>query len=230
MKRSEINALIREAEAFFAEHRFTLPPWGYWSREDWRSRDPATCREIFDHALGWDLTDFGRGDYDSLGLLLFTVRNGKPGDRVRSYAEKIMIVKEGQVTPLHFHWSKAEDIINRGGGNLVIELFGSDADEELTRDDVTVSTDGVVRVVPAGEPLVLKPGESITLMPGMYHRFYGQEGSGTVLVGEVSTCNDDNADNRFHEELGRFPDIDEDEAPYRLLVNDYGQLVGEDAS
>ena len=39
--------------------------------------------------------------------------------------------------------------------------------------------------------------------------------------GEVSMCNDDNCDNRFYEPLGRFPTIEEDEPPYRLLCNEY---------
>ncbi len=42
-----------------------------------------------------------------------------------------------------------------------------------------------------------------------------------MLIGEVSMCNDDNTDNRFLKPLGRFPTIEEDEAPYRLLCNEY---------
>ena len=36
-----------------------------------------------------------------------------------------------------------------------------------------------------------------------------------------SQCNDDETDNRFYEKVGRFPEIEEDEAPYRLLCNEY---------
>jgi D-lyxose isomerase len=43
-----------------------------------------------------------------------------------------------------------------------------------------------------------------------------------VLVGEVSTVNDDSTDNRFFEPVGRFPEIIEDVAPRHLLVGDYG--------
>ena len=46
-------------------------------------------------------------------------------------------------------------------------------------------------------------------------------GTGDVLIGEVSMCNDDNTDNRFYESVGRFPEIEEDEPPYRLLCNEY---------
>ena len=53
----------------------------------------------------------------------------------------------------------------------------------------------------------------------LYHKFWGAEDR--VLVGEVSMVNDDNADNRFYEPTGRFPEIKEDETPLYLLVNDY---------
>ncbi len=42
-----------------------------------------------------------------------------------------------------------------------------------------------------------------------------------MLLGEVSQCNDDNSDNRFNPPVGRFPAIEEDEAPYRLLCSEY---------
>ena len=42
-----------------------------------------------------------------------------------------------------------------------------------------------------------------------------------MLIGEVSCVNDDHNDNVFHEPQLRFPDIEEDEEPYRLLVCDY---------
>jgi hypothetical protein len=221
MKRSEINTEIRSAESFFQTHGFYLPSWGHWTPERWKQLPEEEIGGIDELGLGWDLTDFGGGDFDSRGLLLFTLRNGRPEADLRRYAEKVMVVKEDQVTPLHFHWQKTEDIIVRGGGNLVVELFQSDENEEPTNNPVTVMTDGLTRTVTAGEPLVLRPGESITLTPRLYHKFYGQAGSGTVLVGEVSTVNDDAHDNRFYEPVGRFPEIVEDEALHRLLVGDY---------
>ena len=42
-----------------------------------------------------------------------------------------------------------------------------------------------------------------------------------VLAGEVSRVNDDHTDNRFLEKAGRFPAIEEDAPPLRLLVGDY---------
>ncbi|WP_407543294.1 D-lyxose/D-mannose family sugar isomerase [Deinococcus radiomollis] len=46
-----------------------------------------------------------------------------------------------------------------------------------------------------------------------------------VLAGEVSTINDDAGDSRFLNPLGRFPAIEKDEAPYRLLVGDVTALA-----
>ena len=220
MKRSEINQLIEEAEAFFKEKNFILPPWAYWSPDKWQGM-AETCSEIKENMLGWDLTDFGSRNFHIRGLLLFTIRNGNPQIDHKPYSEKIMIVEENQETPMHFHWKKMEDIINRGGGNLVIELYNSTADEQLADTEVLVKIDGIVRKIAAGGQVILNPGESITLEKGMYHRFYGEGGKGKVLVGEVSAVNDDNTDNRFLEKLGRFPDIVEDIKPLHLLVSDY---------
>jgi D-lyxose ketol-isomerase len=191
---------------------------------EWKENLGET-NEIRNNFLGWDITDFGSGDFKTRGLFLFTIRNGKFGVDNKPYAEKIMIVEENQETPMHFHWSKMEDIINRGGGNLVIELYNSNSDNTLAASDVKFKTDGISRNVPAGGKVILEPGESITLEQGMYHRFYGEEGKGTVLVGEVSAVNDDTSDNCFMEEIGRFPVIEEDEQPIHLLVGDYKKFL-----
>jgi len=224
MKRSEINQLIQQSKDFFRQMQFSLPPWAFWRPADWKGKY-ETCSEIVDNSLGWDLTDFGCGDFKNRGLILFTIRNGKPGKDKKPYAEKIMIVDEMQETPYHFHWSKMEDIINRGGGNLVMELYASDANEELSQKSFVVKTDGVVRRLNPGDKIVLTPGESICLEQGIYHRFYGEPGKGKVLVGEVSAVNDDNTDNRFYEPVGRFPEIEEDEEPLHLLVSDYTKYL-----
>lgn len=224
MKRSEINQILKNAKAFMAEKQFVLPPWAYWSVEDWKKNRENTT-EIIDNMLGWDITDFGSGDFYNRGLFLFTIRNGKFGVDRKPYAEKIMIVEEEQETPMHFHWAKMEDIINRGGGNLVIELYNSTKDEKLDTSDAVVKVDGVKRIVPAGGKVVLTPGESVCLEQGNYHRFYGEAGKGKVLVGEVSTVNDDSNDNCFYEEIGRFPVIEEDEQPVHLLAIDYSKFL-----
>ncbi len=222
MKRSEINAIIRDADAFARGLNFHLPPFAYWTPEEWRQKGPEAS-EIVENGMGWDITDFGLGDYANVGLFLFTLRNGDPADlasgKGKLYAEKLLIVDVGQITPFHFHWLKTEDIIVRGGGKLAVQLYNATKDEEIADTDVTISTDGVRRTVKAGTTLIFSPGESITLPPYCYHKFWGVEER--VLVGEVSTVNDDAADNRFYKPVGRFPEIEEDEAPLHLLVNDY---------
>lgn len=226
MKRSEINCLIKKAEKFFNRMNFILPPFAGWTYPaDWK-KNTGKSREIFDCSLGWDLTDFGSGDFNKTGLLLFTVRNGIKDSKTyrKTYAEKIMIVEPFQVTPMHFHWQKMEDIINRGGGDLVIQLFNSAKEEALDKNrDVIVSCDGIKRRIKAGGRLTLEPGESITLMQGVYHKFWAEKSR--VMVGEVSMVNDDSSDNRFLEKCGRFPEITEDEKPYRLIVGDYKTLL-----
>jgi len=223
MKRSRINALINEAKHLFASAGFKLPPFAYWTPEQWKPKGHEVD-EIRENALGWDVTDFGSGDFDRTGLLLFTIRNGNyhhPDSYPKPYAEKIMVVKENQVTPYHFHWLKREDIINRGGGELVLELYRATKDEKLSDEPFSVSIDGTEKKCMPGERISLKPGESICLEPFVYHKFYGGAGRGTVVVGEVSAVNDDTTDNRFLDAPGRFPEIEEDEPPVHLLCNEY---------
>lgn len=224
MKRSEINQILKNAKTFMAEKQFILPPWAYWSMEDWQ-KNRQGASEITENMLGWDITDFGSGDFYRRGLFLFTIRNGKFNVDKKPYAEKIMIVEENQETPMHYHWSKMEDIINRGGGNLVIELCNSTPDNQFDTTPVIFKTDGITRTVSPGGKVILTPGESICLEQGMYHRFYGEAGKGKVLVGEVSAVNDDASDNCFYEPVGRFPVIEEDEQPVHLLVSDYKKFL-----
>jgi D-lyxose ketol-isomerase len=224
MKRSEINRILKDAKSFMAEKQFILPPWAYWSVADWK-KNKEVASEVIENMLGWDITDFGSGDFYKRGLFLFTIRNGKYKVDKKPYAEKIMIVEENQETPMHFHWAKMEDIINRGGGNLVIELYNSDEKENFSDQPFDVKTDGIVHHLQPGEAIILTPGESISLEQGVYHRFYGEAGKGKVLVGEVSAVNDDTNDNRFKESIGRFPVIEEDEEPLHLLASDYQRYL-----
>lgn len=224
MKRSEINQIIRDTEALLRRYCIELPPFMKWSPEQWATKGEE-CNEIRDNQLGWDVTDFGAGDFYKTGLTALTIRNGNQKDPARypkTYAEKILVARENQVTPMHFHWYKMEDIINRGGGVLVMQLYCSTEDEQLDlAKDVEVVSDGVKLTLPAGSILELQPGQSITFTQGLYHAFWGKEGCGDVIIGEVSMCNDDSSDNRFLEAPGRFPAIEEDEAPYRLLCTEY---------
>ena len=201
MKRSELNEIIREGEKFIASFGFKLPEFANWSLEDWR-RNKHRAGEVLRARLGWDITDFGRGDFENLGLLLFTVRNGN-ADNLKTgkgmvYAEKIMISRENQVTPFHSHRVKTEDIIVRGGAPLEVRLYNVKPEGGIDdRRPVVVRMDGIEREVAAG---------------------------GDCLVGEVSTVNDDETDNYFLDMVSRFPDVEEDEPPYRLIVPDYAKL------
>ncbi|UXN66955.1 D-lyxose/D-mannose family sugar isomerase (plasmid) [Phyllobacterium sp. A18/5-2] len=228
MKRSEVNEIIRESDKFIRSFGYVMPPFAYWSPEELKARTSSDSKAILQARLGWDITDYGQGKFDELGLFLFTTRNGNQQDLKKGggmlYAEKIMISRERQLSPMHRHIVKAEDIINRGGGTLVLELFNSNPDGNVDeKTDVEVATDGRIVRQKAGGLLKLQPGESVTLLPGNWHAFWGE--GGDVLIGEVSTVNDDLTDNIFREPIGRFSSIDEDEAPLHLLVSDYDKWL-----
>ena len=224
MKRSEINQFIEEASQIFAQHGWHLPPFAQFTPEEWTQKGHE-YDEVRRSMLGWDITDFGSGDYLDTGLFLFTLRNGDlkdPGNK-KPYAEKLMLVKENQKTPFHFHWHKMEDIINRGGGVLMVQVYEATEQEGLSEGPVKVTLDGCLTEVPAGTVLELAPGQSITMHQRLYHQFWGKPGLGPVVVGEVSQVNDDTSDNRFLVERGRFPAIEEDAPALRLLCNEYPQ-------
>lgn len=223
MKRSEINRYIREGLEFCRQMNFHLPPFAVWTAEEWAHKGHE-YDEIRDTMLGWDCTDFGSGRYAERGLLLFTIRNGhlKLAERYpKPYCEKLLIVGEKQETPHHYHFNKVEDIINRGGGNLLVQVWMADEQDGLSGEDVPVNCDGRDFTVKAGTIIRLTPGESITLPQYMYHTFWAEPGCGPVLSGEVSKVNDDHTDNRFLDELPRFSQIEEDEPAAFLLCNDY---------
>jgi D-lyxose ketol-isomerase len=225
MQRSEVNRLQREALALFAEYRFSLPPFAMWGEAEWRE-DPATARYCHSHQMGWDITDFGSSDFLRRGLVIFCVRNGLQGvDGEKPYAEKLLVVREDQETPHHSHRIKMEDIIVRGGGNLILELHNM-VDGGLGEMPVTVMVDGTRRVLDPGEPLRLGPGQSVTITRNLWHRFYGEAGKGTVFVGEVSQVNDDLSDNYFFDKVGRFAGIEEDELKLFPLWNELSRLGG----
>ena len=224
MKRSEINLALKMLESACQRYHCYLPPFCHFTPNEWREIGHE-YDEVRDCMLGWDITDFGLGDFDKYGLSLITIRNGNasmPDTYPKQYAEKLLYLKEGQHCCNHFHWSKTEDIINRGGGNLLVKVYNSLPNEEIDYvSAVTVHTDGKVSIVPAGSYVKVCPGESIFIDRGMYHEFEVESGTGYVLLGEVSQVNDDNSDNRFNPPVGRFPTIEEDEPPYRLLCNEY---------
>ncbi len=224
MKRSEINKALIELENACKKYSCFLPPFCHFTPEEWAQKG-SEYDEVRDCMLGWDITDFGLGNFDKCGFSLITIRNGNFNQKdkyPKKYAEKLLYLKEGQTACNHFHWAKTEDIINRGGGTALIRVFNSKEDESIDfTSPVTVYKDGLKQVVPAGTVVRLTPGESIFITQRLYHDFAVEPGTGAVLLGEVSETNDDNNDNRFAPPVGRFPKIEEDEPPYRLLCNEY---------
>lgn len=225
MKRSEINNAILKAKERLEEYKIKLPMFGYWTPADWKEKQGEISR-IKERMLGWDVTDFGSGDFKTCGAVLFTVRNGDKNDKENKapYAEKYIVLSDEteQEIPLHYHIEKTEDIINRGGGVLCVQLYNKAEDGGLdTVSDVEVYMDCVKHTVKAGGTVEVMPGDSITLEPFVFHRFCAKKGEGLLVVGEVSKVNDDNNDNVFFKKSDRFCEIEEDEAPIHPLVNEY---------
>ena len=103
MKRSEINSYVRWAEKFIAENNIRLPELAYWTPDELSSRKDklSVVRRL---ELGWDIPDFGSGDFARTGAVLYTVRNGlvdEPEVGV-PYCEKYILMREGQLLPKHY--------------------------------------------------------------------------------------------------------------------------------
>ena len=240
MKRSTINQVIEQTMEALKKAQFPLPPFAYYTPEDWKKLDPSE-EEVVENMLGWDISDFGSGDFDKVGLTIFTFRNGnfyKKDKYRKNYAEKMLFVRDGQVLPYHYHWYKMEDIINRGGGDLAINLYNSTKEDfedveggrsgkigQFADTPVAAKIDGKTIMVPAGGQVILHPGQSISLSPGQYHCWQGVPGTGDVILFEVSTTNDDTIDNRFHSAGERIPNLEEDEEPKYLIFADYKDYV-----
>ncbi len=225
MKRSEINNAIKWAEALAKEHHITLPFFANLAPDKELFNLPSRVN-LKKTMLGWDVTDFGTDDFSKVGAVLFTVRNGSVYEQNvgTPYAEKYIFLKDGneQEIPLHYHIQKTEDIINRAGGVFCCQLAVQDENgkPDFTKP-VSVWRDGELYEAKAGEVIEISTGNSITLEPGVFHRFFAKTGCGDLVIGEVSKINDDNIDNVFANPSDRFCEVEEDEPCYRLLVNEY---------
>jgi D-lyxose ketol-isomerase len=158
----------------------------------------------------WDVTDFGLGDWRRHGLVLVNLAE-EP-----EYCEKLMYAQRGMTTPAHTHRLKKEDIIARSG-TLRVQVWNGAPRED--RPELTVNVNGEPRTVVSGSFIDLTAGERVTLVPGVYHEFAPL--SDECIIGEVSTANDDGADNVFVDPaIGRFAEIEEDVPVVVRLVNE----------
>lgn len=134
MKRSEINALMRDAKKAFTLSGWTLPP------------NPR-----------WDVTDFGLGDWQKFGLVLVNLAD-EP-----EYCEKLMYAKRGMVTPAHAHRKKKEDIIARMG-TLQVQLWrdetlGTEGEVSVKLNgEAQTFPSGYIIELPAGWRVTMFPG------------------------------------------------------------------------
>lgn len=225
MKRSQVNAAIAWAKKLLKDNNIRLPEYAYWDMPTWKANKDK-LQTIQSVMLGWDITDFGTGNFQSIGAVLYTVRNGKVDDeRVGvPYCEKYLLFKEGQRLPMHYHKYKTEDIINRAGGVIAAYLWNTDEQGNQLDTDVVVPMDGIERTFKAGEEILVYPGNSISLKPHVAHIFGPKAGTGELVAGEVSKVNDDNTDNYFIEPTYRFARIEEDEPAALPLCNEYDML------
>lgn len=221
MKRSFVNKNILWARELMEKYCIRLPRFAYWSMDEWAKNEEKT-KTVRQSMMGWDITDYGSGRFEEVGGVLFTLRNGDVYQKGvgTPYAEKYIFVKQGQKTPMHMHKAKTEDIINRCGGTFSIKLYAcSKTGGPDYEGDVAYVSDGIEYTVAAGSVVDITNGNSITLTPGLYHEFWGKDAP--VVIGEVSTINDDNTDNYFVDEIARFSDIIEDEPALCPLCNEY---------
>lgn len=227
MKRSEINKQIDWAMGACKKIGFHLPSFAFWTTDDWAERKEQS-EHMISVCQGWDVTDYNSGDFDKMGAVLFTLRNGNIYDATKGtpYCEKLIIMKAGQILPLHFHYSKTEDIINRCGGTLCVRVYNSKPENEGyavdMESDVHLRLDGIPVTIPAGGTVEVTNGNSITLFPYIYHEFFAKAEDGDLIVGEVSSINDDSKDNHFAAIQGLLP-IEEDADVTYPLCNGYRQ-------
>ena len=106
-----------------------------------------------------------------------------------------------------------------------MEVWQADENNQLTDREFSLSVDGMKRKFSPGDKLIIHPGESVCLEPYLAHCFYGEKGFGPVMVGEVSSVNDDSADNCFIGGQPRFDNIIEDEDIAFYLASDYNKLL-----
>ncbi|GLS18634.1 hypothetical protein GCM10007874_16510 [Labrys miyagiensis] len=225
MRRSQIEAIIEKSLATMVKRGFHLPSFAGWTPAQWREKAEAT-QALRVAGLGWNIVEFEKDAFFKSGIAVFTLRMGDyrdlPKGRGRLYAEKAFVLFEGQRVPHHYHRVKTEDLINRGGGILGVNLVKVDAEGQPLAEAITLERNGIEVGVPANTTLNLEPGESIVLVPGVAHAFIGVN---EVLCGEISLVNDDATDNYFLQPLPPPSAIVEDVPARHLVLADYRSLA-----
>ena len=77
-----VNEIMAAADDLISHYGFVLPPFANWSPDQFKANAPAAAR-VISGRCGWDITDYGQGRFDDLGLFLFTLRNGELADLQR---------------------------------------------------------------------------------------------------------------------------------------------------
>ena len=227
MKRSFIESRIAMMLAQCARHGLALPPFALWTPPQFRAERDA-ARRIAAGGLGWNIVEFTPGAFATKGLSAFTARMGDWRDlargRGRLYGEKALMLEDGQGAPHHYHVVKTEDILNRGGARLMLELFKVDYSGRRLDEPFRVLKDATMIDLRAGGRVALEPGESIVLEPYVAHSFWAE--GGLVVAGEVSLANDDATDNYFLPALTPPDPIEEDIPARYVTVRDHHALLG----
>jgi D-lyxose ketol-isomerase len=228
LKRSVVEQNIELAKATFNRFGIQLPPFAFWSADDWKARS-TDVDEIRHCRLGWDVTDFGSGNFEKIGRTLFTLRNGHMrGHRYpKFYAEKLILNPEGQHAPAHYHRSKMEDITHRAGGCLMVRILGEAAKDGLVLPVERIQIDGQTIKLGTEGRVCLKPGQSICIPPLTIHQFCGDGELG--VSSEVSSVCNDEEDNIFLEPAVRYPALEEDQPRKHYLCHEYPFAISDHA-
>jgi len=211
VKRSEIDAAIERAIGNANKLGVALPKWADWHPAQF----DAGAEGIRDQRLGWKVIDFGVGDFQHCGLVLFALCAPLTDDfgapltnsqlvgayeyPVTAFSRKYLFVQAGQTEPHHFHRQKRrKEVSVVAGGSVHFELAWADSDTALSATrDVNIQVDGIWHHLPANGEIDLKPGETITLPANLSHIIKVLPGGCDVILLETSTANNDSSDNIF---------------------------------
>jgi len=179
---------------------------------------------------GLDVTDYGLGNFDTVGLVAYVLDNR----RREGYAHKRLVLARNQICPNHYHWTKSETICCEDG-QILITLGGQAVRHGAGWDERCRLVDVEVNNVPVHHDhgqiemgtvaITLNAGDAIFLPHGTWHEFRAV--GGFALAEEVSTFNDDDTDNVFScPDILRFPpEIDQDVPGTTVGRDDLGFII-----